>query len=310
MRPLIPPGTLTENPRRVLVTGASGLVGSALVTELERCGWTVFRLVRHAPRMAREIQWCAGRARFPEGVSVDAVVHLAGENLAAGRWTDARKKAIRESRITFTRALVIDLGQQTQPPRVWVNASAVGFYGDRGEEILDETSGGGAGFLAEVCAAWEKEARVAETWGARVVRLRTGMVLSAEGGALAKLRPVFRLGLGRRLGNGRQWMSWIALSDLVGVVELALRDGRFAGPVNATAPEPVTNAVFTRALARALHRPAMLPVPSWVLNLVFGEMAEATLLASTRAVPARLEAWNYPFRCRRIEDALREVTGV
>ena len=294
---------------RVLVSGASGFVGRALVPHLEKAGHSVFRLVRSAPQGPNEIRWNPpeGVVEFSTDTVFDAVVHLAGENIVAHRWTAARKAAIRESRVASTSGLVRALGQCGHPPRVLVSSSAVGFYGDRGDERLTEQSGPGTGFLADVCEVWEREAEGARAWGARVVLLRTGLVLAADGGALAKMRPIFRAGLGGRLGHGRQWVSWITRDDLIAVIGRALADEKLMGPINAVAPQPMTNAEFTAALARAVHRPAIWPVPAWLLRAIFGEMATATLLASTRATPERLQAVGHVFRHPQLVEALDEI---
>jgi uncharacterized protein (TIGR01777 family) len=291
----------------VLVSGASGLVGSAVVAHLESVGHAVFRLVRRETRRADEISWNpqAGAIAFPRNALFDAVVHLSGENIAAGRWTDAKKEAIRQSRVLSTRILVQSLRQLPRFPQVFVSASAIGFYGDRGSEVLTETSAAGAGFLPEVCQAWEQEALAASPWGAQVVLLRTGVVLARGGGALAKMLPVFKAGFGGRYGNGRQWMSWIALEDLAAIIGRALVDRQLNGPVNAVAPQPVTNARFTEALGRVLHRPALVPMPAPVLRTLFGQMADEMLLASARVMPGRLEAIGHAFRWPELEPALK-----
>ncbi len=296
---------------RILVAGASGLVGSALVPALRQQEHQVVALVRRPVRRDDEIAWDPPAGGLEPAVlaTVDAIVNLAGENIAAGRWSAARKEMLRCSRIDSTRTLLRALAQAVPRPRVLVNASAVGFYGDRGDEVLTESSPAGRGFLPELCAAWEAEAQAAEALGVRVVRLRLGVVLARDGGALARLLPLFRLGLGGRLGDGRAWMSWIGLDDLVRVVGTVLADPRLDGAVNAVAPGPVTNAEFTCALAQLFHRPAILPVPRWLLMLVFGEMAGATLLASMRVRPDRLLAGGFAFRQPDITAALRQAIG-
>jgi hypothetical protein len=239
----------------------------------------------------------------------DAFVHLAGENIAAGRWTAARKARIRDSRVKVTRRLCESLARLSQPPKVVVSASAVGYYGDRSDEVLTEESPSGAGFLAQVCREWEAACGPAVQKGIRVVNLRTGMVLSAAGGMLPRILPPFRMGLGGRIGSGRQYMSWIALDDLVGVIVHALTCDRPAGPVNAVAPNPVTNLEFTRTLGRVLRRPTFFAVPAWAARLAFGEMAGALLLASARVEPARLAASGFVFRYPELEGALRHMLG-
>jgi hypothetical protein len=296
---------------KILVAGASGLVGSALVPALRQQGHEVVTLVRRPVRREDEIAWnpAAGELEPAALATVDAIVNLAGENIAAGRWSAARKEALRCSRLDSTRTLVQALARAAPRSRVLVNASAVGFYGDRGDEVLTEASPVGRGFLPDLCMAWEAEARAAESLGVRVVRLRLGLVLAREGGALARLLPVFRLGLGGRLGDGRAWISWIELDDLVRVISTAVADSRLDGAINAVAPGPVTNGEFTAALGQLLHRPAFLPVPRWLLKLVYGEMAGATLLARARAMPGRLGASGFAFRQPDIAAALRHVIG-
>ena len=301
-------------PMTLLIAGASGLVGRALTAFLQTQGHTVIRLVRRAPTSADEVFWdpASGQLTPSALLGVDAVVNLAGEGIADSRWSDARKTAIRSSRVEATRTLVAAMAavkHERQRPFVFISASATGFYGSRGDEVLDDHATVGGGFLAEVCAAWESEAVAAEALGVRVVRLRTGVVLTPAGGALAKLLPVFSAGLGGRLGLGRRWMSWISINDLVGAIYHAVLDRRCDGPVNAVAPLPVTNAEFTRTLARVLRRPAMLPVPPLALRAALGEMADETLLASARVVPSKLQAAGYRFRHENVEAALRGELG-
>jgi uncharacterized protein (TIGR01777 family) len=235
------------------------------------------------------------------------VVHLAGENVAAGRWSLARKERIRSSRVEGTRLIAEALAGLDRPPPVWVNASAIGFYGDRGDERLDETSAPGDGFLAETCVAWEAATAAARAAGVRVVLLRIGIVLDAKGGALARMLTPFRWGLGGRLGHGRQFMSWITLDDLVGVLRRALVDGGLEGAVNAVAPRPVTNAEFTRTLGRVLRRPTLLPAPALAIRLLLGEMGQELLLAGARVRSAELERCGFEFRHGQLEGALRAV---
>jgi uncharacterized protein (TIGR01777 family) len=237
------------------------------------------------------------------------VVHLAGENIAAGRWTPARKAEIRRSRVEGTRRLCEALAHLPHPPKVLVSASAVGVYGDRGTEILTEESARGTGFLAEVCQEWEMATEPASQGGIRVVNLRFGMILSPAGGALRKMLLPFRLGAGGRVGSGDQFVSWVALDDAIGIVYQALCEETVRGPVNAVAPGPVTNAKFARTLARVLRRPALVPLPAFAARLVFGEMADALLLAGARVMPARLQASGYRFRFPELEGALRHLLG-
>ncbi|MFQ5915907.1 MAG: TIGR01777 family oxidoreductase, partial [Nitrospinota bacterium] len=240
---------------------------------------------------------------------MDAAVHLSGENIGEGRWTAAKKAAIRDSRVKSTRLLAETLARLEQPPRVFVCASAVGYYGDRGEEVLREESPLGSGFLPDLSLEWESAAEPAVQKGIRVVHLRNGIVLSPKGGALAKMLPPFKLGLGGKLGSGRQYVSWISLDDMVGVIRHALERESLSGPVNAVAPNPVTNAEFTQTLGRVLSRPTVFQVPAFTLRLAFGEMADAALLASARVEPARLLASGYSFRHPELEGALRHILG-
>jgi hypothetical protein len=298
-------------PLRFLMSGASGLVGRALVPFLRSQGHEVIRLVRHQPRAADEIFWdpVKGGLDLARLRQIDAVIHLAGEGIAGGRWTAARRDAIRASRVLGTRTLVEAVDKLRHRPFVFITASATGFYGDGGAQVLREGDRRGNGFLAEVCEAWEREAAVARGYGIRVVKLRTGVVLSPAGGVLAKLLPWFRLGLGGRFGDANAWMSWISIDDLVGAFYHAVLDQRCNGPVNAVAPEPVTNAEFAATLARVLRRPAILPVPKIALKLAFGALADETLLSSARVLPMRLLDAQYRFRHERLEDALRHVLG-
>jgi hypothetical protein len=297
-------------PLHVLVSGASGLVGSALVPFLTTGGHRVTRLVRgHVRDAAARWDPAAGTIDLKDLDAVDAVVHLAGENVAAGRWSAARKRRIQDSRARGTQVLCAALARLPRPPRVLVSASATGFYGDRGDAIVDEGSAAGEGFLAAVCREWEAATAAAAAAGIRVVHLRIGVVLSAGGGALAKMLPPFRLGAGGRVGRGTQYLSWIALDDILGAILHALRTESLSGPVNAVAPEAVTNAEFARTLGAVLQRPALLPVPAAVLRAVFGEMADETLLASVRVAPARLSATGYRYRHPDLAGALRLTLG-
>jgi len=292
----------------ILVTGASGLIGRALVARLSRGGHSVVRLRRGAESGSSGPTWNpeAGQVNLGPAFAADAVVHLAGENIAQ-RWTAAAKARIRASRVETTRLLSEALARASHGPKVMVTASAVGFYGDRGDELLDEGSPPGSGFLAEVCQAWEAATLPARQHGIRVVHLRLGIVLAREGGALAKMRPVFRLGLGGRLGSGRQYWSWISLEDVVRVAEWSLQDDRFSGAINTVAPEAVTNAEFTAALSRASRRPGLLWVPSFLVRAAFGEMGRETLLASARVRPAKLLEAGFRFRFSDLNAALRHL---
>ena len=264
-------------------------------------------VVRGAPANSDEAAWnpAGGLAEPSRFDGVDAVVHLAGENIAAGRWTPARKAEIRQSRVEGTRILCESLARLAHPPKLLVSASAVGFYGDRGAQMLTEESGAGSGFLPDVCREWEAATEPASQADIRVVNLRFGMVLSPAGGALRKMLPPFKLGLGGRIGSGDQFMSWIAIDDAVGAIHHTLSAESLRGPVNAVAPTPVTNTEFTCTLARVLRRPALIPVPRFAARLAFGEMADALLLASARVVPVRLRESGYHFRFPELEGALR-----
>jgi uncharacterized protein (TIGR01777 family) len=297
---------------RVAVSGSGGLIGAEVVASLEAAGDEIVRLVRRAPGPSENaVRWDPGSgivdASALEGLA--AVVHLAGENIAAGRWNAARKAAIRESRVTGTRLLCDTLARLSTPPETLVCASAIGWYGDRGDEVLTEEIPPGTGFLADVCRDWEAAAAPAARKGIRVVALRIGMVLSPKGGALARMLPPFRAGFGGVLGNGRQYVSWVALDDLAGIVLHVLANRDLDGPVNAVSPHPVTNREFTGALGSVLSRPTPFPVPAFALRLAVGEMADALLLASARVVPRRLEETGYRFRFPELHAALRHLLG-
>lgn len=305
---------ISVRPMTFLIAGASGLVGRSLTAFLQTQGHAVIRLVRRATAEADEVFWNpAANELDPQAVrGVDVVVNLSGEGVADARWSPARKDAILRSRIDSTRTLVAAISgvkQERHRPFALISASAVGIYGNRGDEVLDESAARGAGFLADVCEAWEREAVSADALGVRVVELRTGVVLTPAGGALARLLPVFKAGLGGRLGGGRRWMSWISIDDLVGAIYHAVLDRRCDGPVNAVAPQAVTNSEFTRTLARVLRRPAVLPVPPAVLRAAFGGMADETLLAGARVTPGKLHEAGYAFRHENVETALRHELG-
>lgn len=296
---------MTSTPRlRVAITGASGMIGSMLAPALTGAGHEVIRVVRKTPAPG-EIRWDpAGSGLDPMALDgVDAVVHLAGENIAQGRWTKARKRAILESRNLGTKLLAEAMAKAPNGPRTLVSASAIGYYGERGEEELTEISPPGSGFLPEVCVAWEAATAPAAAAGARVVHVRTGLVLSRTGGLLQRLLLPFRLGLGGKLGDGRQWMSWISATDLIGIYRHALT-GSMSGPVNAVAPGAVRNRDFTRTLARGLHRPAVLAVPKTALRLAFGRIADEAILASAHVLPVVLEQTGYQFEHPTLNVAL------
>lgn len=296
---------------KILVSGSTGLVGSALVPFLVSGGHEVVRLVRGQPQLgATEVPWDpqAGTIEAAKLEGLDAVVHLAGENIA-GRWTAAKKARIRSSRVEGTRLLAETLARLKRPPKTLIGASAIGYYGHRGGEVLREDSPPGAGFLADVCREWEAAARPAAEKGLRVVPLRIGVVLSAAGGALARMLTPFKLGLGGRIGPGNQFMSWIAIDDLTGAIHHALTTESLRGPVNAVAPRPATNLEFTKTLGRVLGRPTIFPMPAFAARLAFGEMADELLLASARVEPAKLVSSGYRFRAPELEGALRHLLG-
>jgi uncharacterized protein len=295
---------------KVLISGGSGLVGAALASSLRHDGHTVSRMVRPGSQVAPgDVPWnpLSALVDVPAMEGFDAVVHLSSASIAGGRWTSRRKQVLRSSRVDLTRVLVDALTHLKQPPRVFVCASAIGFYGDRGDEVLTESSGHGNDFLAILCRAWEGEAARAAASGIRTVIARFGIVLSADGGALPRMLTPFRFGAGGRLGSGKQWMSWIALEDVVRVLRAAMDDARWNGPVNVVAPEPVRNAEFTRVLASVLHRPAIFPAPAVALRLALGEMADALLLSSQRVQPECLQQYGFAFRYENLEAALHAV---
>ncbi len=287
---------------KILITGSTGLVGTALVRQLAHDGHTVLRLVRPGSTSAPNVPGAFDVAWNPEtgaldgaAVGADAVVNLAGASIADGRWTPQRKQLLRASRVQTTDNLVHALARMAARPRVLVSASAIGYYGNRGDEVLTEDSPAGTDFLSDLAREWEGSARKAEALGIRVVLTRFGIILDSHGGALPKMLPPFRIGLGGRLGSGQQWMSWITLKDTVAALLLALQDGTVRGPVNFVAPHPVRNSEFTADLAQALHRPAILPAPKFALRLALGEMADALLFSSQRVTPDRLQKLGFTF---------------
>ena len=294
---------------KILISGSHGLVGSALVQSLVKDGHDVVRLVRHNPQAGAEIEWHPNQGRLnPQDVEgFDAVFHLAGESIASGRWDDEKKRAIRDSRVKGTTLLSQTLAQLSQPPSVFMSASAIGYYGNRGDEVLTETSGPGNDFLASVCVEWEEATRPAAEKGIRTVLTRFGIILDAEGGALAKMLTPFRMGIGGRVGDGRQWMSWIALEDVVNGLKFLMRDRAVSGPVNFVSPHPVTNSEFTKTLGRTLSRPTIFPVPAFGARLAFGEMADALLLVSQRVEPTVLINRGFAPFWPRLEPALKRL---
>jgi uncharacterized protein len=294
----------------VLVSGSTGLIGSALVSALEESGHRVRRLTRSGGSSEDVVRWDPSAGEIDAGriEGVDAVVHLAGENIV-GRWTDAKKARIRDSRVRGTRLLSDTLARLPTPPAVMISASASGYYGDRGNELLSEESAPGDNFLAGVGQEWEAAADPAREAGVRVVHPRIGIVLSTEGGALGTTLPIFKLGVGGKIGSGRQYWSWIAIDDVVGAILHALTEDSLEGPVNVTVPDPPTNAEYTRVLGRVLGRPTLFPLPAPVARIMLGQLADELLLASQRIEPARLKETGYSYRYPELEGALRHLLG-
>jgi uncharacterized protein (TIGR01777 family) len=288
----------------VAITGSSGLIGSALAASLERDGHVVRRIVRGQPRGAGDIQWTPAARLLDERrlAEVDVVVNLAGETIGK-RWSPARRRAIRESRVRGTETVAGAIARSGRAVTL-INGSAVGYYGSRGDEVLSENSSNGRGYLAEICRDWEAATREAVTRGSRVIMLRSGVVLSEKGGALPHMLRPFKLGAGGRVGDGRQWLSWIDLDDMVGAIRFLIDHPEVRGPVNVVAPNPVTNREFTAAASDVLHKPALFPVPEIALKLMFGEMAGETLLASQRAIPGVLAGAGFQFKRPTIRESL------
>jgi len=292
---------------RILVSGVSGPIGAALVPFLNAGEYEVVRLVRGSATGEGQIAWDPAKPVAPEAVSgFDAVIHLAGESIV-GRWSAEKKSAIRDSRVVGTRNLAQALARAKNKPQVFVCSSAIGYYGDRGDEVLREDSAAGTGFLADVCREWEAATKPAADAGIRTVQIRTGVVLSPKGGALGKMLTPFKMGVGGRIGSGRQWMSWIDVEDMVGAIQHILKNDLVEGPVNMVAPKPVTNAEFTKTLAGVLSRPAIFPMPELAVKLAFGEMGETVLLGSQRVEPGRLVASGYPFRFSELRASLENT---
>jgi uncharacterized protein (TIGR01777 family) len=292
---------------RILVSGVSGPIGAALLPSLRTSGCSVVRLVRGAATGAWEIAWDPGKPLASKQVSgFDAVIHLAGEGIF-GRWTAAKKAKVRESRVAGTHNLASALAQAEEKPKVFICSSAIGYYGNRGDEPLSEDSAPGTGFLAEVCQEWEEATMPAVQADIRTAHLRTGIVLSPKGGALGAMLTPFKLGLGGRVGDGQQWMSWIDVQDMVGAIHHILKNDLLQGPVNMVAPKPVRNEDFVKTLASVLSRPAILPMPAFAVKTVFGEMGESLLLGSQKVEPGKLISSGYPFRHRELKQSLEHL---
>lgn len=296
---------------KVAITGSSGLIGSALTRSLVSDGHEVIRLVRRDPRAADERRWDPGTGELDPAVmdAADAVVHLAGAGIGDRRWSDSYKQLVLRSRVDGTTTIATAIARCTDPPKVLLSGSAVGFYGDTGEEAVDESAPSGSGFLADVVRQWEAATGPAESAGVRVVHTRSGVVLSADGGALGKVLPLFKLGLGGRLGSGTQWMSWIAIADHITALRFLLDRADLAGAVNVTSPEPVRNRDYTKAIARAVHRPALAVVPASALRLALGGFADEGVLVSQRVVPTRLEDAGFSFTYADVDAALSAIVG-
>jgi uncharacterized protein len=296
---------------RVLVSGASGPIGNALLAKLREAGAQITRLTRAnskpIPPGQESIVWDPAQSISPNLVpGFDAVVHLAGEEIV-GKWTPDKKAKIRDSRVQGTQNLAEALSQTRIKPRVFVSSSAIGYYGDRGEEVLNESSAPGHGFLPDVCREWEAATAAATQAGIRTVQIRTGIVLSPKGGALGKMLTPFKLGVGGKVGTGKQWMSWIDVRDMARAIDHVIRTASLQGPVNLVSPQPVRNAEFTKTLASVLRRPAIFPVPAFVVKAVFGEMGEAVLLGSQRVEPTQLLASRYSFQFLNLRDSLQSI---
>jgi uncharacterized protein len=291
---------------RILITGASGLVGTALAKSFADKGHEMLLASRSEPKRAEDIQWRVEDGFVePERLEgLDAVVHLAGESVSGLRWTDEKKKAIRDSRVLGTRSVVDAISRLKTKPKVLVAASAIGFYGERGDDEMTESSAAGTGFLADVAREWEAEARRAEDAGIRTVLLRTGIVLSKDGGALGTMLLPFKLGVGGVVGSGKQWMSWISLDDHIAVINYVIENENIRGAVNSVSPNPVTNADFTKAMGEVLYRPTFIPLPEFAVSMALGEMGDALLLTRTKVLPKRLEDAGFEFKYAELKSAL------
>lgn len=295
---------------KILITGSSGFIGSELLAYLRGRGHEVRRLVRKEAQLKDDcILWDPQHHELnpADFEGFDVVINLAGENIMGGRWTPEKKRKIKESRVMGTRILCELISRLQYPPRLLISASAIGFYGNRGDEIVSEDSPPGDGFLAEVCQKWENATEPAEKKGIQVVKLRIGIVLSSKGGALGKMLTPFKLGLGGTIGSGRQWTSWISMDDLMGIFLHIIGHSEIQGPVNAVTPNPVTNRVMTKVLGRALYRPTIFPIPSFVVRLIFGEMADEMFLSSTRAAPNILVQTGYSFLYPDLKGAINHI---
>lgn len=301
----------TRNNLKIAIGGSTGLVGTELVSFLTARGHQVARLMRRVSNQFSEpqVQWDPAQGTIDSAglEGSDVVVHLGGDNIAHGRWNAGKKRLIRDSRVISTGLLASTIAGLTKPPRVFICASAIGFYGDRGDEVLTEDSAPGPRFLSDVCREWEQATEPARAAGIRVVNLRIGVILTAKGAALKKMLLPFKLGLGGIVGSGQQWWSWVAIDDVLGAIDFAIHHEDLRGPINCVAPECVTNRDFTKTLGRVIRRPTLFPMPAFVVKLLFGEMGEELLLGSNRVVPSRLQAAGYPFACAQLEGALRHL---
>lgn len=295
---------------KIAIAGASGLVGSAFIASAEENGAEVTRMVRSSPK-AGEIEWHPNQDAIDPAKleGFDVIVNLAGENVAEGRWTEEKKKKIHDSRVHGTHLISEAIAKLTQKPRVFLCASATGIYGDRPDETLNEQSDSGGGFLAGVCREWEKATELASNAGVRVVNLRLGPVLASNGGMMEKMLTPFKLGLGGKIGSGKQYISWVSIDDVVAAMQLAIKDESFRGPVNIVSPNPVTNEEFTKALGDVLSRPTMMGVPAFAARLAFGEMADEMLLTSQRVIPKKLKDAGFKFQDEQLEPTLRRLLG-